>query len=269
MIPIEVIRHRLNSFWGYGSFEAPVWFIGMEEGLSGSTDQKQIDIRFQATHGKVLANIRQDMKLVNGHMKWFTLPYPIQGTIRYPIALYLYLANSRRPDKDEIRYFQGLRFADISLKETAALELMPMPSNSTDPSAWLYRDYAIQGLRLRTRAEYQDFYKPLRVRELRNLVDKYHPQIVIFYSVTLLRDWQAVAGIGFDEITRQMYFGKRKGTSFCVIPQGNARGMSNDRLFQYADLIKPRLNLTELGRCVSEKRFQSRPADIRLRPLGR
>ena len=37
-MPLEIredyIRWRLENFWGYGSFDASVWFVGMEEGLS-------------------------------------------------------------------------------------------------------------------------------------------------------------------------------------------------------------------------------------------
>ena len=27
----DLIRRRIDTFWGYGSIGAPVWFVGMEE----------------------------------------------------------------------------------------------------------------------------------------------------------------------------------------------------------------------------------------------
>ena len=31
MINKELIQNRIDNFWGYGSLDAPVWFIGIEE----------------------------------------------------------------------------------------------------------------------------------------------------------------------------------------------------------------------------------------------
>ena len=51
MIDEDIVHRRMKQFWGYRSFEAPVWFVGMEEGL-GDTDEKELELRFQATDGR-------------------------------------------------------------------------------------------------------------------------------------------------------------------------------------------------------------------------
>jgi hypothetical protein len=237
MIPENHIRWRLDKFWGYGSLDAPVWFVGMEEGLSNGGEQ-YLEARFAATYSNVTVDIRRDMAAVKDHMKWFTprrapLPYRLQATIKYPIALYLYLRDGKEPTKHEISVFQGRDFGGGT---TCAVELMPLPSNKTLEATWLYSNFVSLGLV--TRTQYLQKYKSVRVDKIRQLIYRHRPKLVIFYSVSYLADWEAVTGANFKQITRQMYFLCNSHTSFCVIPQGVARGMSYDRLYEYAKLIR-------------------------------
>ncbi|MBV9862063.1 MAG: hypothetical protein JO267_07930 [Alphaproteobacteria bacterium] len=242
MIHIDHVRWRLENFWGYGSLEAPVWFIGMEEGLSNGGEQF-LTARFAATYTKVTADIRRDMSEVKDHMIWFEPqnaepPYRIQTTIKYPIALYLYLRDGAEPTKRAISIFQGEQFGGA---ETCALELMPLPSNNTHATAWLYGDYA--SLKLGTRAQYLKAFKQVRVEKLRELVSHYRPKLLIFYSKTYLRDWERAAGTELKEVTKQMFFAQDDHTSYCVIPQGAAFGMSYVRLYEYAKIIQSKIVL--------------------------
>jgi hypothetical protein len=184
-------------------------------------------------------DIRLEMVPLSGHMRWFRRPYPIQQTWKYPIALYLDLVNGKRPTLEDIREHQRSALGDSDLKQTTAIELMPLPSNKADELTWLYGDYASIGLR--TRKQYLQTYKPERIQKLAVLIETYKPNLVIFYGVGLLDDWRATAGIQLSTITRQMYFGENCYTSFCAIPQTQSRGMSFDRLFEYADLIRERV----------------------------
>jgi hypothetical protein len=68
-------------------------------------------------------------------------------------------------------------------------------------------------------------------------VGRYKPALIIFYSVSYKKYWQAVAAATFREVTRQMYYVRPGETAFCVIPQANARGMSYARLYQFANCI--------------------------------
>lgn len=71
VIPEDHIRWRLESFWGYGNFEAPVWFVGMEEGLSNG-GENYLPTRFAVTNGRMLVDARRDMIAVKDYMLWFT-----------------------------------------------------------------------------------------------------------------------------------------------------------------------------------------------------
>ena len=235
MITPDILQNRIKNFWGYGNLESPVWFVGMEEGLNPTTDTEELDIRFKAADGKETIDMRRDMSHLVGHMKWFRKDSPIQTTWKYPIALYLYLKNHKIPTKEEIREHQGLILGDKEKKESTTIELMPLPSQKTHESTWLYKDYGVLGLD--SREEYLNTYKPKRVQELKYLIEKYSPKLVIFYSIGYLSEWTEIIGQEPDKITNQMYFIKKGKTNFCVLPQGSSFGMSYDRLYEYADKI--------------------------------
>lgn len=238
MITSELIKNRIEKFWGYGSLNSPVWFVGMEEGLNPTTDTEELEIRFQAANGKTTVDMRRDMSHLVGHMKWFHKDSPIQATWKYPIALYLYLKNKKIPTKEEIREHQGLILGDKIKKESTTIELMPLPSQKTSESTWLYKKYSIDGLN--SRKEYLSTYKPTRVKELKKLLTKYSPKLVIFYSIGYLPEWTEIIGKNPEEITKQMYFSKNGKTTFCILPQGASFGMSYKRLYEFADKVKNR-----------------------------
>ena len=235
-IDTELVRSRIETFWGYGSLEAPTWFVGMEEGLESDATLAHLAERFRVAHGKHTTDMRHGMENVYGHTRWFNAQAPVQPTWKYPIALYLYLKLGRPPSKEEIRDHQALTLGDSKAKETVTVELMPLPSNKAHERTWLYGDLGIPGLS--TRSEYLATYKPERVRKLRELFHTYHPKVAIFYSLMYLADWAAVIGTEPEEITKGMYFAKTNSTACCIIPQGASFGMSYARLYEFADKIR-------------------------------
>ena len=239
MITTDLIQRRINNFWGYGSLKAPVWFVGMEEGLGSTTDTEELEIRFRVADKKMTVDMRGDMVHVIDHMKWFRENSPIQATWKYPIALYLYLKNKRVPSKKEIREHQRLILGDTIQKESTAIELMSLPSQKAHESTWLYKNYGLQSLD--SRKEYLATYKPKRVQALKHLIERYSPKLIIFYSVGYLPEWTEIIGKKPEEVTKQMYFTKRGKTTFCVLPQGSSFGMSYKRLYAYARQIERRI----------------------------
>jgi hypothetical protein len=230
-----LIEERIKNFWGYGSLEATTWFVGMEEGLDANATQEQLIARFKSAHGKVTVDMRRDMQEVKDHIRWFCPNPPIQQSWKYPIALFLYLKNKRMPTKEEIRKYQSESVGDDILKETVAIELMPLPSNKAHQSSWKYGDVDVVGLT--TRDEYLKTHKPARVKKLTELLKKHGPKYVIFYSLTYLKEWTDVIGVTPTEVTKGMYIAKVDNTLCCIIPQGAYPGMSYERIHELAEKV--------------------------------
>ena len=235
-----LVQERIKNFWGYGIFEAPTWFVGMEEGLEYDATHEHLTERFRVAHNKNTVDMRNGMELVYGHSRWFNAEARIQPTWKFPIALYLYLKNGHPPTKEEIREHQALKLGDSLAKETMTVELMPLPSNRANQSTWMYGDLDIPGLG--NRAEYLKRYKPVRVRKLRELFHQYQPKLAIFYSLMYLSEWAVVIGAEPEEITKGMYFAKTNSTACCIIPQSASFGMSYVRLYEFAEKVRSRIN---------------------------
>ena len=129
---------------------------------------------------------------------------------------------------------------------------MPLPSQKAHQSTWLYGSLDVPGLS--ARSEYLETYKPGRVRKLASLVREYRPTLVIFYSLSYLDDWKAIIGTEPTCLATftvknnppkklSMYAVAVDKTLFCVIPQSNARGMSYQRLYEYADRLKEQFTI--------------------------
>jgi uncharacterized protein (DUF433 family) len=234
MITADLVHRRITNFWGYGSFEAPTWLVGMEEGLG---DEIDVEERFRATDGKNAVDMRRDMARVQHHMAWFLPSAPeIQSTFKYPIALYLYFKYGKAPSLEEIRSYQLRILGDIDLNDSCVIDLMPLPARSTSDADWQYSGYVGR------REQYVKKYKPERLRQLRNFIAEHRPRLVIFHSLTYRADWASVIGPTPRQITRQMYFVAVDGTAFCVIPNANSRGMSYDRSYEFADRVRSQVN---------------------------
>jgi hypothetical protein len=70
----DLIIERIKNFWGYGSFSAPVWFVGMEEGLNPDIDVQELNLRFQLGHGESMHEV---VYPGCSYTKYMEIPYSI------------------------------------------------------------------------------------------------------------------------------------------------------------------------------------------------
>jgi len=253
MLSQDIIQNRIKNFWGYGSLESPVWLVGMEERFDSSRlGEYELEKQFNYTKENSINGMldvkRSDMS------KWKELsnlsPFlkyaELQKTWKLPIYLYLYLKNS---NKDIITNINVLNFqinilCDSSINEASTIELSPLPAFSTNE--WTYGKYGI--FEMETRNKYYKNFLPERAERIKELVNKYKPKLVIFYSSnqkTHLPRWVQIIGkipelISNPENRLSMYFANNGNTSFCIIPQPTA-GVSYSELNEYAEKIKERI----------------------------
>ncbi len=242
MLTSDILQNRIKNFWGYGNLEYPLWLVGMEEGFrvtpDAIADRKMLERQFALPMADRMFDASRPIDpsicdLTN--LSPFLPNANIQKTGKFPITLYLFLQHGKAPTGNAVLDFQRFMLADGQKKETATIEPMPLPSPST--SAWLYGDI----LGFETRKSYLKTYRKPRAEGLKELMQKYSPKLVIFYSVGYLRDWEGVIGGMFEKITYQMYFSKTEKTSFCVIPQPRYLPRAYERLYEFAEKIKERV----------------------------
>ena len=223
VVEAELIRSRINTFWGYGNLSGDIWLVGMEEGFN---DTKEVLIeRLAETAGRPILDIYEDLRSDPVHASWFKEGAPTQSTYRKFIYLLLYLRSGKEPTLEEIREYQIHNFGRKS-SDHAILELMPLPCKSLNKSDWIYGSFGVDGLS--SRKEYLAEYMPERVEKLRSLIHVHKPKVVIFFSLQYLQDWQSVVVVPLDElISNKLFIAKDDNTIYAVVPHPTARGLSN------------------------------------------
>lgn len=228
-----LIVNRIKNFWGYGNLKSDVWFVGMEEGYNDKNES--LLKRFIATAGAQTFDIYESLKIDPGHVYWFEEGAPTQATYRRIIYIYLYLKNGTEPTLEDVRQFQ-IKELGRSHANHALLELMPLPSKSIRQKDWIYTEHNVIGLS--SRKEYLKTYKPERVKELNSLIQKHKPKVVLFYSLSYIKDWESIVGTPLDEIIpKRLYTKKNDNTLYVVVPHSVARGISKDNWAEVARAV--------------------------------
>lgn len=250
MITSALLQNRIKNFWGYGSLEAPVWFIGMDERFDPSESKEMLEEQFRYAEDNIIGGMLNASRSKLNEWKHLANMGPflpggvLQATWKYPIALYLYLQSGISLTIDErggvIKEYQRNILADADKKETATLELSPLPCPSTKEEDWLYGDSGLAILS--SRKEYEKKCLPGRAEDLKKLIQIHKPQLIIFYSMKYLNYWEKVIGEMPRIITDRTRFASNKDTAFCVIPNGGQSGLSYKELYEFADRIKIPLN---------------------------
>lgn len=196
MIKEEALKHWIEHFYGYGSWEARIWFIGYEEGGGDIADEVADKLAyFHNVHAfgnhKPLCDIRELYKQVG-----FTVTGPradlfstlfdyrfdkeavLHGTWKNLIAFVHGYKSKPLPDLID---YQKKSLASASRKSEALLKLYPLPAHN---HAWYYSWLDLPRLPyLKSRASYQEFVYQNRMHTFLSNLLEYKPEVVVMYSM--------------------------------------------------------------------------------------
>lgn len=195
LIKEDALKHWINHFYGYGSWQAKFWFVAYEEG-GGDVPQEVADklnyfYHFHASEDPALCDIHALYKKVN-----FTISGPranlftnlfdyrfgkhaVQhGTWKNLIAFVHGYQNKALPD---LLAYQQKSLASVSGNSEALLRLYPLPAHN---HAWYYNWLDMPGLPfLKSRADYQEHVFVNRVDHILNNMKTYKPKVVLMYEM--------------------------------------------------------------------------------------
>lgn len=184
----ELLSDFMNGFFGYGNLNSPYWFIGKEEGGGRDLDENFRRILTWEHFGKPTT-----IDIIDYHLKLgFSekILSNIQPTWTKLIQILLTI-EGREGTKEERRVFQRNQLGRIN-GTNCCLELMPMASRST--SLWLWKDIFRDYFQIPNRKVYFQSTVPKRIIKLKELIKKYKPKLVLFYSTQrdYLPYWQEI-----------------------------------------------------------------------------
>lgn len=239
MLDNHVLRDFIDHFFGYGELEAPIWFIGMEEG--GGANKAEIEARLATwvARGRPAVDDLAAFHLAFGDHSRFVDNAPIQSTWKELIRVML-LLNGREPTREAIRAYQIAEFGRHG-SGVASLELLPLPKPSL--ASWPYAEWTCPAHfpELRTVASYMAHALPRRITAIRELIATHMPKAVVFYGKKYQAHWEAISGAYFIDALAP-HCVEVGNTTFVMLPHPVAFGAAAAPQFeQVAMRLKPKV----------------------------
>ena len=254
MLDDSLLASFIDTFYGYGTYSAPYWFVGMEEGGRGSFAAATGRIAQRHNRGRQELEPLRDDDLSISTSPWFR-PHPkAQPTWKQLIRMTL-VAQGRSPSLEEIKAYQRDRLGRTN-GETCLLELLPLPSPST--RHWFYGDYTSLP-HLQSRQEYMAHCAPSRAAHLKERLEEHRPNAVVFYSFNwwYRRWWDYIADVPFEHAktpSGDFFRGANSATSFAIVRHPVSRGISNRYYEEVGKILTRRQTLEASGNYSETKR---------------
>jgi hypothetical protein len=223
MLNDQLLEDFMQGFYGYGTFRAPIWFVGMEEGGGGSLEQLAGRIAAWDTRGRHELEDVAEYHVAIGIDHFWKEPIVLQPTWGRLIHVLL-SSKGLTPTTQEVKAFQRDTLGRAE-SDTCLAELLPLPSPNM--ATWLYSSLSTLPS-LASRQTYKDHYSGVRSLQLRARITEYQPAVVVFYGLAYLPLWQNVADGALQPVEPGGFFAGRRGdTTFVAMKHPAARGVTN------------------------------------------
>jgi hypothetical protein len=215
-----LLQKFMNTFYGYGNYAAPYWFIGMEEGGGDSYEEVARRLTVWDKRG------RRELEDVAGYHIELGITYPFEDKPRLQptwakLIRVLLCIEGEPPTRETVRSYQQQYWAR-SDGNVNLMELLPLPSPST--RHWLYADYSALP-ELRSRDDYRQTWSVSRTEGLRERIKAHQPKAVIFYSFGYLSYWNEITNAKLQPaLAGAIYAHDTHSTLFVVLKHPAAKG---------------------------------------------
>jgi hypothetical protein len=238
LIRPEPLRHWIDNFYGYGSWDARIWFVAYEE-TGGDLPEDVADKLnyFERIHSSAsqptLCDLRDLYKNVsfrsNGprSARFSTLNEyrfgdnsVLHGFWKNLIAFVQGFENKTEPD---LRRYQQDSFASSSLKKEAWIQLYPLPS--THNHAWYYSWLDLPDMNfLKSRELYENHVYEKRMSTILHKIKQCKPEVVVMYGMNNITGLKKSVQESFPVAFRSIKGTKRE------IPQHHAAKIGGTKL---------------------------------------
>ena len=196
LIHEKPLQHWIDNFYGYGSWEAPLWFIGYED--SGGDLPEEVaeklnyfynahqtaqpvlcDIRELYRHAMIRMEGPRADKYKTLHDYRFADNATLHGIWKNLIGFVHGYQNEKLPD---LLAYQKNIFASPAAQREAWIQFYPLPSPHNH--AWYYSWLNMpQFSFLKSRTQYQQHLYADRIRTILENISMYKPKVVLMYDM--------------------------------------------------------------------------------------
>jgi hypothetical protein len=197
LIEEKPLRHWIDHFYGYGSWEAKFWFVGHEDGGGDLPEEVAEKLNFfYSAHAGVTAPVLTDIRELYRHVSFsgdgpradlfktlFEYRFDKQaiqhGVWKNLIAFVYGYKGEQLPD---LLDYQKNDFALPSAHREALIPLYPLPSPHNH--AWYYSWLSLPAFGfLRSRALYQEYLYKTRIGSILSKMQAHKPEVVLMYGM--------------------------------------------------------------------------------------
>lgn len=193
LIKEQALEHWIQNFYGFGSYAAPVWFVGYEEGGGDLPEEVAERLDYFYEHGPKNHRSLSDLRDLYRHVgfrsdgqraKLFKTMHDyrfgnqavLHGIWKNLIAFSHGYLNVKLPD---LLTYQKDSFACTN---EALIQLYPLPSPHNH--AWYYSWLDLpQKSILTTRKLYEERLYPQRIQIILEKISEYKPKVVMLYGM--------------------------------------------------------------------------------------
>jgi len=220
---------RIEAFIGYGRLDAPVVFIGMEEGLQQHVPM-ETDLMLRSRFEPVM-DLREAHQGIAGTDKFFSATPVCQRTWRPMCDLMLRREGVCDPEVATRNRYQATRLGR-SHGDTLIAEMLPYPmKNRRDISSWPYSKFG----RFETNQAYLATIRPQRIELLRAALRCASREVIICHGKGEWPQFQAIFGDVHWKLEPPFSIASWKGVRVILTPQLSHRVFnSDDQLAQFA-----------------------------------
>lgn len=218
----ELLKERVDTFYGYGNYEGHYWFIGMEERGEDFQDiEKRINI--WSNRGKCEID-----DVAEYHIDMETWDEKRQPTWDKLIRIVLSAKGTGNINIQNVRKYQINELARKD-KETCLLELLPLPSPSLEH--WIYGEYSKLTF-LSNRDTYENYCLEKRINHISHRIKEHQPKAVVFYGIGYKYYWrkitEKITDIEFSPTSEDFLICQNNQTVFVIAKHPVARGLTNE-----------------------------------------
>lgn len=251
----KALTHWIDNFYGYGSWDAKIWFIGYEEGGGEMPEDVAERIQYFAkahptNSNEALCNVRELYKdlsfrwegpktdLYATHYEYRFGPRAVQHTVWKNLTSFVRgYRNLALPD---MLSYQQTTFLSPQSQE-ALIQLYPLPSPHNH--AWYYSWLDVTDLPfLKTRQLYQDHVYPNRIQHILSQMQAYKPEIVLMYGMNNINTLKKSVGDFFNDTKFRPYKAIKQ-----QIPQHHLTNVDTTTLIITTQIPALRHNRVETG----------------------
>jgi hypothetical protein len=215
-----MIEAFCKQFFGYGRWDAPVWFVGIEEAGAGTPEELQARLLAWDQRGRRELEDAPVFYPACGQPQWHGPNASLQRTWRQLMRMLL-LARGEPVEEDALLEYQKHTLGAFP-GHVCLTELSPLPA--PNHLAWPYANRLDLPAWVRSREQFMQTVAAGRIATLREKIALHHPRAVVFYFWKHRQSAEAVAGGEFRPVIPEQLLGlKRNGMAYFITGHPAAR----------------------------------------------